>query len=372
MKTAYMTKRILAGTVVPAIIALAAAVSSCTRTEPEDGVEDSCDNCIAFYVKSLPTKAIIEDTETLNSLKPAIYVTEDLRGTEFNNTRVDYLDNGVWRSMVDWASGNVNYSFYAYTYSVGGGRIPERDSSTGTISNNGKMVTIIQPDYYVAADNVWTDFLMSYTVNASSSRPALVNLEFERVTTGVELYISASPAMENVRLTSVSFSGVIHSATFILSEPATSSDPAGSNGMKNAWRLSRDYTKVTEYEYAPEGGLQIKKFDPSGTTDGKFSYSPEYRVMYFLTVQQPTYEEAGSTPRTVQLHISYTTEENGTDVQYDVTFDLSGFSPATWTRGHKIRYYLSIDTSTELKGTIAKWEEVDFIESTLLPDDTEE
>ena len=372
MKTTDMTGRILAGAAALASIALAAAVSSCTGTEPEDGVEDSCDNCIAFYVKSLPTKAIIEDTGTLNSLKPAIYVTEDLRKENFNNTRVNYLDNGVWRSDVDWASGNVNYSFYAYTYSVGGGQIPERNPSNGTISNNGKTVTITQPDYYVAADNVWTDFLMSYMASASSSRPALVNLEFERVTTGVELYISASPAMENVRLNSVSFSGVIHSATFNLSEPATSTDQAGSNGMKNTWLLSRDYTKVTEYEYAPEGGLQIKEFDPSGTTDGRFTYGSEYRVMYFLTVQQPTYEEVGSTPRTVQLHISYTSEENGTDVPYSVTFDLSGFSPATWTRGHKIRYYLSIDTSTELKGTIAKWEEVDFIESTLLPDDTEE
>ena len=90
--------------------------------------------------------------------------------------------------------------------------------------------------------------------------------------------------------------------------------------------------------------------------------------MNFLTVHQPVSEELDSGERKIILSLSYSVEENGRTVDYDVDFDLADFTPSVWSRGHKVRYYLSIDTSTELQGTIAKWQEVDFIESTLLPD----
>ena len=140
--------------------------------------------------------------------------------------------------------------------------------------------------------------------------------------------------------------------------------------MKNGWTIiGRDPSKTVKYTYPYEGQtIPLEEFDPSGTQDGKFTYDTKYRVMNFLTVHQPMHEELAGSTRTVQLEISYIVDENGKDVPYTATFDLSEFSPAVWTRGHKVRYYLSIDTSTELTGTIAKWEEVDFIESTLLPD----
>ena len=294
-----------------AVVSAALQVSSCTKAEVPDEPERNYDDCIAFYVKARPTKAIIEDTDKLYEIGPNIFVTEDLRKTDFNNTLIGYNENGVWRSNTDWADENQNmeYSFYAYTYSTGTvGQISGISSPDDPVANNGKTVTITQPDSYSADNNAWADFLMSYIVSANSATRGLVNLEFERITTGVELYMSKSPAMGNVTLTDATFSGIVRSATF------------------------------------------------------------NYRVMNFLTVQQPMHEELAGSTRNVKLEISYTVDENGTEVPYTATFDLSEFSPAVWTRGHKVRYYLSIDTSTELTGTIAKWEEVDFIESTLLPD----
>ena len=357
-----------------AVVSAALQVSSCTKAEVPDEPERNYDDCIAFYVKARPTKAIIEDTDKLYDLRPSIYVTEDLRKTDFNNTEVKFTDNGVWRSNTDWAdeSQNMEYSFYAYTYSTGtvgqisGISSPDDDDP---VANNGKTVTITQPDSYSANNNAWADFLMSYIVSANSATRGLVNLEFERITTGVELYMSKSPAMGNVTLTDATFSGIVRSATFNLENPAVSTDPAGANGMKNGWLISRDASKTAIYTYPSSGQtIKLKEFDPSDTQDGRFTYDTQYRVMNFLTVQQPMHEELAGSTRTVQLEISYIVDENGKDVPYTATFDLSEFSPAVWTRGHKVRYYLSIDTSTELTGTIAKWEEVDFIESTLLPD----
>ena len=356
-----------------AVVSAALQVSSCTKAEVPDEPERNYDDCIAFYVKARPTKAIIEDTDKLYDLRPSIYVTEDLRKTDFNNTEVKFTDNGVWRSNTDWAdeSQNMEYSFYAYTYSTGTvGQISGISSpDDDPVANNGKTVTITQPDSYSANNNAWADFLMSYIVSANSATRGLVNLEFERITTGVELYMSKSPAMGNVTLTDATFSGIVRSATFNLENPAVSTDPAGANGMKNGWLISRDASKTAIYTYPSSGQtIKLKEFDPSDTQDGRFTYDTQYRVMNFLTVQQPMHEELAGSTRTVQLEISYIVDENGKDVPYTATFDLSEFSPAVWTRGHKVRYYLSIDTSTELTGTIAKWEEVDFIESTLLPD----
>ena len=352
------------------ISALLLAASSCTKTEVSGDEGTDKDGCIAFYLNAHPTKAIIEDTEKLYELAPPIYVTENLRLTDFNNTMIEFTGNGVWRSDVEWASGNLDYSFYAYTYSLGRGTISSMVGN-GAVANNGKTVTITQPVSYqqeTAQNDVWTDFLMSYMTNASSANPGLVNLEFERVTTGVELYISKSPVMGAVTLKSAQFSNVVYSATYNLTNPASSTESVGTNGMKNGWTVSRK-TGVTTYGYPPAGTtLQIEEFDPDATQNGRFTYDQKYRIMNFLTVHQPVSEELDSGERKIILSLSYSVEENGRTVDYDVDFDLADFTPSVWSRGHKIRYYLSIDTSTELQGTIAKWQEVDFIESTLLPD----
>ena len=163
-------------TILSAVAAVSAAlqVSSCTKAEVPDEPERNYDDCIAFYVKARPTKAIIEDTDKLYKIGPNIFVTEDLRKTDFNNTLISYNENGVWRSNTDWADENQNmeYSFYAYTYSTGTvGQISGISSpdDNDPVANNVKTVTITQPDSYSADNNAWADFLMSYIVSANSA-----------------------------------------------------------------------------------------------------------------------------------------------------------------------------------------------------------
>ena len=127
------------------------AAVSCTKTEAtqEPAREDLSDR-IAFYVKAAPTRAVIEDTDALYSLHPDIYVTEENRIGGFDDLAVQYTDNGVWRSGVDWAAGNQAYSFYAYTYSGGSGTETVNESlstnvdwyaSQGSVTFVGKSTT---------------------------------------------------------------------------------------------------------------------------------------------------------------------------------------------------------------------------------------
>ena len=127
------------------ISALLLAASSCTKTEVSGDEGTDKDGCIAFYLNAHPTKAIIEDTEKLYELAPPIYVTENLRLTDFNNTMIEFTGNGVWRSDVEWASGNLDYSFYAYTYSLGRGTISSMVGN-GAVANNGKTVLAFDRD----------------------------------------------------------------------------------------------------------------------------------------------------------------------------------------------------------------------------------
>lgn len=347
------------------------AAVSCTKTEAaqEPDREDLSDR-IAFYVKAAPTRAVIEDTDALYSLHPDIYVTEENRIGGFDDLAVQYTDNGVWRSGVDWAAGNQAYSFYAYTYSGGsgtdGGKV-EVPKASG--AGNGYRVILTQPSAYPRSDDAWADFLMSYRVSANSSTKGLVKLEFERITTGVELYMSKNPNIGEVTLKSAEFSDVINKATYNLVFHASSADPTVlPNGMKNNWQTPSSPEQTTTYRYAPAGGLKINDFTPSSATGGGFAFDSGYLVMNFLTVPQDTYQELSGNPREIVLTISYSVVENGVTVNYDdQKFLLKDSSPAVWNQGHKVRYYLHIDSSIELVGVVAPWKDIDFIEGTLLP-----
>ena len=82
--------------------------------------------------------------------------------------------------------------------------------------------------------------------------------------------------------------------------------------------------------------------------------------MNFLTVQQTAVSGT-------DLYVRYRVLENESYNSYEAVFNLMDYSPRTWNIGHKVKYYISVDSSIELVGIIQKWEEVDFIEGVLLP-----
>lgn len=330
---------------------VALAAMSCAR---EDVAPDEGDK-IAFYVKtqqavSASSRALIEDTGDLLTKQLPLYVTGE-GSTNLTNKLVKYTANGVWQSDEEWINGQ-DYTFYAYIAS------PLETATTtqggvSNISNNGKTLTLQQPTSYSADENVWADYLMSYRVGANGSNKGLVKLDLERVTACVELYMARSEKVREVNITGITFKDVVTKATFGISYHAVPEDEEGLYGMKNSWIVTPDENSKTAYTFSPTSPLEIY-------TESDDRFDVKYRQMRFLTIPQTLIDGA-------TLSVNYTVDENGTTATYLSDFTLSDYTPRAWYRGHKIRYFIGIDTSIKLEGFIEPWKSVDYIETTLLP-----
>lgn len=347
----------ISGSCLLAVCAAWAAVS-CGKTDTPEQPSDTGD-CIAFYVSAnntIGTKAAIDDTESLLAMSqvPSIHVTDQEQNTAFGvNKEIIYSDNGVWRSDKEWVSGR-SYQFYAYISSPDSGY-----EAPVSVSDNGRNVTVTQPEKYSDNNDHWSDYFLSYITNADGDTRGLVSLDFERVTTCVELYVS-TPNSETVTIENVEFTNVNRSATFRITKHANSGD-AVSGQMNNSWSVTPGSSR-TSYSVSD---VVVKQF----SAGQDFDYNTDYRVMYFLTVPQETHVEEPGNVYDICLNMTYTVKESDTSTpEYTVKLPLNNYRPAMWEMGHKIRYYVSIDTSVELTGTVSAWKTVDFIEGTLLPD----
>ena len=343
-----------------AVLTVSAAVS-CVKTEPSSPAEDSGEN-IAFYVRTPDTRAMIEDAASLADRGLSIHVTDMRDAGTFSNTAVAYSGNGAWRSDRSWTAGK-SYEFFAYVSSPG-----NATGASVSPSDNGRAVTVSQPSSYSDSPDGYSDYLLSYRVTASGSRPAPVALMLERVTTGVELYMSTPNPRDEAKviLKEASFVDIVREAKFSIANHAASSSVSGSAQIMNTWRLDRNEQRVTYLKNTGKKGLELEYFDPAG---GDFGYDySKYGIMQFLTVQQPLTQTVSTGVTDVVLHLEYAVEENGQTVDYEVDMPLKNYRPTMWSIGHKVRYYVTIDSSIDLVGTVVKWNEVDFIEGTLLPD----
>lgn len=339
------------GNILHALLCISAvcAIGSCGRGTSLDLSGEP----IAFYVKTqlpVPTKGTVESTDDLLQKGLPIYVTDESESAPvFSQTEISYRQNGVWQSDVEWKDGK-NYNFFAYITSPGNGTV--------SITQNGKIVTVTQPASYSQNSDVWSDYLLSYRVGANGTDAPLVKLDLERITTGIELYMTKSSNMTSVKLLEASFRNINTSATFNLTYHATPTDLPAQNGMKNIWSVKVNDNIRRTYSYMPSGGLELNTYDAER---GRFAQ--ENMVMHFLTVQQSIADDENA-----NLYIRYQVDENDTLSDYEAEFNLSLYDIKAWTRGHKVRYYISIDTSVELEGTVDEWKSVDFIEGTLLPE----
>lgn len=331
------------------LMSAALLVASCSKQEvsPDNGEK------IAFYVKSqqavtASSRALIEDTEYLleNGKDLPLWVTDEV-GSVFSDKKVGYAANGVWRSETEWQEGK-QYTFYAYIAS------PKVDyaGTTGVyVSNNGYTVYMQQPKSYSDDPGVWSDYLMSYRVSANGSNKGLVKLDMERVTACVELYMAKSESMGAVTVKSISFNDVKTYAKLGLTKHAVPGDSEGLYGMKNTWTVEPDDNSVTDYTRNTVSSLL-------NYADNRFDEN--FLQMKLLVIPQSLID--GPT-----LTIDYEVTENGKLVTYQSEFKLSDYSIGSWDRGHKIRYYIGIDTSIKLEGVVEPWKSMDYIESTLLP-----
>lgn len=329
----------------------ALAFMSCAREEVAPAEGDK----IAFYVKtqqavSASSRALIENTGDLLGKQLPLYVTSEGAGN-FSSTAVSYTDKGVWQSDKEWQAGQ-DYTFYAYIASpIRQGT--DTQGGVSDISENGKKLTIQQPETYSTSEDAWADYLLSYRVSANGSSKGLVRLDLERVTACVELYMARSEKVGEVTIQDVTFHDVMTKASFSISYHAVSTDEENLYGMKNQWIVATDEDSKTAYSRT---NVNLNEY-----TDSSDRFDTQYRVMRFLVVPQTLIDGA-------TLSLNYTVDEGGSSPStYTETFQLSDYTPTSWNRGHKIRYFIGIDTSIKLEGTVAPWKSVDYIETTLLP-----
>lgn len=322
---------------------------------PMDDNTGTADDAILFYVKQqvvegAASRTIVEDTKDLVAHSLHVY---DEQNHFAAGTEVPHYGNGVWRKDgLTWE--NSEYVLYAYVQSAGTG-----SGTNLTISGNGQTVRITQPAAYSDDAGAWADYLLSYRIAADGADRPLVQLELERVTAAVELYVSfQSSTAHAARVTGITFSGVKYEGTMTLSRHATPSDqPMEDTGMRNVWGC-QPTGAVTNYTHE---AVPITVTGFNGTDDQK--YDEKYRVMRFLTIPQNL-----TSDNTLQIYYEVQQTENGGWETYSATFDLSQFAPGEWTIGHKTRYRLNIDTSVQLEGIVEKWNTTSYIEGTFLPD----
>lgn len=324
---------------------------------PMDDNTGTADDAILFYVKQqvvegAASRTIVDDTYDLTTQGLPIYVYDE-QNHFAAGTEVPHYGNGVWRKDgLTWK--NSEYVLYAYVQSAGTG-----SGTNLTISGNGQTVRITQPAAYSNDPEAWADYLLSYRIAADGADRPLVQVELERVTAAVELYVSfQSSTAHAARVTGITFSGVKYAGTMTLSRHATPSDqPMEDTGMRNVWGCQPSGV-VTSYTHE---AVPITVTGFNGTDDQK--YDEKYRVMRFLTIPQNL-----TSANTLQIDYEVQQTENGGWETYSATFDLSQFAPGEWTIGHKTRYRLNIDTSVQLEGIVEKWNTTSYIEGTFLPD----
>ena len=189
---------------------------------------------MSFYVSDKNfadegTKAIMEDTQTLLALKPTLYVC-DLAGINRQDKNpikglpVNFNDNyNLWRSSSSWE--NQEYEFYGYILSPGKVGNNDNGASVSLVNsyqgNLGHCVDLYQPTTYIDNEAAWSDYLLSYRVSVQGKNKPLVRMEMERITSGVELYISTPKGAQAV-VESITFSNVSRCMRYTIAEHAIS------------------------------------------------------------------------------------------------------------------------------------------------------
>lgn len=320
---------------------------SCGKVETPPHNEGYDKDLIQFFMRDVQyaspsSKAIIESTETLKNKKlPLRVVNSSNVQPPFNGAVEIGFDegSGLWNTGQTWNT-NQSYSFYSFLISQ-----PERSATVSwtTDQKPADKVTITEPSEYSHNDDVWADFLMSYVVPVNGADKPLVEFEMERITAGVEVFVSTPLDEGLVTIKDISITNISNSATFSLVQHDMAN--SGRTGIRNNW-VPSSVSGSCEYS---RSNIPVMNRTDEDMFDNKFL------VMRFVTIPQAV---------TSILTINYSSD--GKD--YSVSFDLyADTSVIRWDRGRKTRYYVNIDTSVGLEAKIAEWISVDFIEGTFLP-----
>ena len=350
-------------------IVFMAVIVSCSKLPSP---QDVSDDCVSFYVSDKNfadegTKAIVEDTEKLFELKLPLYVSDlaAINSQDYTDpiaTQFDYKsDYRLWRNdNIKWNT-NRSYEFFAYMLSGGNGSGASVSLVNSYQGNKGHCVDLYQPTSYTHNDAAWSDYLLSYRVSVQGKNKPLVRLEMERITSGVELFISTPKGAQAV-VESIDFSNVSRCMRYTIAEHAISNPNL--SGIRHKWVYQNiSGASNTKVNYTRSANNSSSWFTVKEKADEDSRFDPKVRMMRFITVPQ---DVTGTL--TVVYRVNETNQTDKTKwTQYTASFDLSQTAVTRWELGRKTRYYISLDTAVDLEGVIADWVDIDYMEGTFLP-----
>ena len=271
----------------------------------------------------------------------------DAKKREYIYSSGSYMQQEI---NLEWEN-NLYYTFYGYCY-----------SSNAAVGSNlvipnaaiGRQFTVTQPADGNGSTTI--DYLLSavYNVVPSTNYP-LVPIALEHAMARVDVDVQIADAMFDqsdnplVKDITVSVAGIKRKATMLCQQPKV----YGEEGT-NIWYITFEDATTAKYSESIFN-TTVNKEGNDTNLDMSFIAVPVLNSEmkdYVLTLEYNNASKTGSS----------------TPKDYTYTFYLKDFSPNGWVNGHKVKYVLTIDNSIHLKGTVVDYQDVDYIESVLIPD----
>ena len=306
-----------------------------------NNVDIELNSAIAFNTERVVRSAISQDDIDNDRTTVKVYATRN--GSElYNNVEIERENTGKWyptTGKTTWVSNN-SYSFYGYAYNATEGL---------DINDNGTSIKVTQPTSYNEAKMV--DYLLSYKFQvADGAMMPIVQLQLEHAMAMVEIYVVCGNLFD-AKLKRLSFENIYSSGSLKCTTHAIVNE-----GVPNVWEITLTGNGTTKYTLEPNPAIEIG--DTREDTAAK---------MKILCIPQ---QLTANTKLTIDYKVNEKLTSDSADnwVSHTETFQLFKYNPMNYQSGHRIIYTATIDSGVNLQGAIAEWNDVDYIEGTILPE----
>ena len=262
----------------------------------------------------------------------------------FNNVAITRdAATGKWFSATkrNWVEGS-NYSFHAYAYNTLNGL-------TITSGKDGLEFSVQQPTTY--DEEAMIDYLLSYSFKvADGAMKPIVQLYLEHAMSLVEIYVVRGN-MFDARLTKMTFENIYTQGSMKCTAQAVAN-----SGSKNVWEVSPSGSNNVVYTYEPTTPVII----------GDERNNTEAKMEIMCLPQQLT----ANTKLTIEYEVNEKISPESPDnfVLHKEEFQLYNYQPVNYQSGHRIVYTATVDSGVNLEGVVSEWQDVDYIEGTVLPE----
>lgn len=262
----------------------------------------------------------------------------------FNNVAITRdAATGKWFSATkrNWVEGS-NYSFHAYAYNT-------LDGLTITSGKDGLEFSVQQPTTY--DEEAMIDYLLSYSFKvADGAMKPIVQLYLEHAMSLVEIYVVRGN-MFDARLTKMTFENIYTQGSMKCTAQAVAN-----SGSKNVWEVSPSGSNNVVYTYEPTTPVII----------GDERNNTEAKMEIMCLPQQLT----ANTKLTIEYEVNEKISPESPDnfVLHKEEFQLYNYQPVNYQSGHRIVYTATVDSGVNLEGVVSEWQDVDYIEGTVLPE----